>query len=109
MRSHGISEERKEEERRARKGNEEQLLFNFLDIKHNSFVMKKTDLSESLIEEKKKDSEDEENASGSKHTTLKVKLSQVLSEEERTETTLEKKYTINRVLGYYFGKIEKMG
>lgn len=57
--------------------------------------MKKTDLSESLIEEKKKDSEDEENASGSKHTTLKVKLSQVLSEEERTETTLEKKYTIN--------------
>ena len=55
--------------------------------------MKKTDLSESLIEEKKKDSEDEENASGSKHTTLKVKLSQVLSEEERTETTLEKKYT----------------
>ncbi len=55
--------------------------------------MKKTDLSESLIEEKKKDSEDEENASGSKHTTLKVKLSQVLSEEERTTTTtLEKKY-----------------
>ena len=56
--------------------------------------MKKTDLSEYLIEEKKKDSEDEENASGSKHTTLKVKLSQVLSEEERT-MTLEKKYTMN--------------
>ena len=32
---------RTEEERRARKGNEEQLFFNFLDIKHNSFLNEK--------------------------------------------------------------------